>query len=56
MPTPEREAQPQPPVPSAVSMKDLLAACVAATAVSTPPSEARQDSGEPPASEERDAA
>lgn len=55
MPTPEREAQPQPPVPSAVSMKDLLAACAAA-AVSTPPSEERQESGEPQASEERDAA
>ncbi|MFI6058862.1 hypothetical protein [Streptomyces sp. NPDC051286] len=43
MPTPEREAQPQPPETSAVSMKDLLAACAAATAVSTPPSEERQE-------------
>ncbi|MEU5287598.1 hypothetical protein AB0G97_26885 [Streptomyces sp. NPDC020755] len=39
MPTPERAAQPR-PTPSAVSMKDLLASCAAATAVSTPPSEA----------------
>ncbi|WP_405389107.1 hypothetical protein OG596_14865 [Streptomyces sp. NBC_01102] len=48
MPTPEREVQPQspqtdPPPVSAVSMKDLLASCVAATAVSTPPREARED-------------
>ncbi|MFD4235502.1 hypothetical protein [Streptomyces sp. NPDC058542] len=39
MPTPERAARPQ-PTPSALSMKDLLASCAAATAVSTPPSEA----------------
>lgn len=39
MPTPERAAQPR-PTPSALSMKDLLASCAAATAVSTPPSEA----------------
>ncbi|KDQ69017.1 hypothetical protein ACIPJG_08590 [Streptomyces halstedii] len=42
MPTPEREVEPQsPPVEqpsaSAVSMKDLLASCAAASAVSTPP-------------------
>ncbi|MFI8435066.1 hypothetical protein ACIGJO_15120 [Streptomyces sp. NPDC079020] len=42
MPTSEHEAQPQPsptprPAPSALSMKDLLASCAAATAVSTPP-------------------
>ncbi|MFE7356315.1 hypothetical protein ACFU8Q_24800 [Streptomyces sp. NPDC057543] len=37
MPTPERDPQPQPP--SALSMKDLLASCAAATAVSTPPAE-----------------
>ncbi|MEE1742010.1 hypothetical protein [Streptomyces sp. BE147] len=44
MPTSEHEAQPQPsqsptprPKPSALSMKDLLASCAAATAVSTPP-------------------
>ncbi|MEV6455768.1 hypothetical protein AB0M75_31240 [Streptomyces anulatus] len=38
MPTPERAARPQPrPTPSALSMKDLLASCAAATAVSTPP-------------------
>ncbi|MFJ6610645.1 hypothetical protein ACIQPT_10235 [Streptomyces sp. NPDC091289] len=48
MPTPERAARPQPrPTPSAVSMKDLsmkdlLASCAAATAVSTPPSEAAE--------------
>ncbi|PCG83002.1 hypothetical protein CIB93_26970 [Streptomyces sp. WZ.A104] len=44
MPTPERaerqpRQQPTAPVPSALSMKDLLASCAAATAVSTPPSE-----------------
>ncbi|MGW9305412.1 hypothetical protein ACWHA3_31935 [Streptomyces cyaneofuscatus] len=40
MPTPERAEQPrQQPTPSALSMKDLLAASAAATAVSTPPSE-----------------
>ncbi|MBL1291899.1 hypothetical protein ACFTXO_14215 [Streptomyces sp. NPDC057067] len=42
MPAPEREVQPQSsqagtPSVSAVSMKDLLASCAAATAVSTPP-------------------
>ncbi|MCX4795510.1 MULTISPECIES: hypothetical protein [unclassified Streptomyces] len=38
MPTSERDPQPQPqPQPSALSMKDLLASCAAATAVSTPP-------------------
>ncbi|MEU5131066.1 hypothetical protein [Streptomyces californicus] len=36
MPTPERAAQPR-PTSSALSMKDLLASCAAATAVSTPP-------------------
>lgn len=45
MPTPEREVQPQSPQvqPSAptVSMKDLLASCAAATAVSTPPGAGR---------------
>ncbi|MEW1614395.1 MULTISPECIES: hypothetical protein [unclassified Streptomyces] len=40
MPTPERAEQPrQQPTPSALSMKDLLASCAAATAVSTPPGE-----------------
>ncbi|MFJ3936569.1 hypothetical protein [Streptomyces parvus] len=43
MPTPERAARPQPrttpPAPSVLSMKDLLASCAAATAVSTPPSD-----------------
>ncbi|MEU9707325.1 hypothetical protein ACFXOR_10320 [Streptomyces sp. NPDC059164] len=43
MPTPERAARPQPrPTPSApsvLSMRDLLASCAAATAVSTPPSD-----------------
>ncbi|MFH9135557.1 hypothetical protein [Streptomyces sp. NPDC017524] len=38
MPTPDRAAQPR-PTPSALSMKDLLASCAAATAVSTPPSD-----------------
>ncbi|MBM7437095.1 hypothetical protein [Streptomyces sp. HB132] len=41
MPAPEREVHPQSqaesPSASAVSMKDLLASCAAATAVSTPP-------------------
>lgn len=51
MPTPEREVQPQspqagPPSASAVSMKDLLASCAAATAVSTPPREEPEDDGE----------
>ncbi|WP_432022183.1 hypothetical protein [Streptomyces parvus] len=49
MPTPERAARPQPrPTSSALSMKDLLASCAAATAVSTPPSDttgAREASG-----------
>ncbi len=40
MPTPERAARPQPrttpSAPSVLSMKDLLASCAAATAVSTP--------------------
>ncbi|MDX3376780.1 hypothetical protein PV390_20495 [Streptomyces sp. ME02-6991-2A] len=40
MPTPERAEQPrQQPAPSDLSMKDLLASCAAATAVSTPPSD-----------------
>ncbi|WTS55903.1 hypothetical protein OG786_18615 [Streptomyces sp. NBC_00101] len=38
MPTPEREVRY--PSPSGVPMKDLLASCAAASAVSTPPSEA----------------
>ncbi|MEU9623352.1 MULTISPECIES: hypothetical protein [unclassified Streptomyces] len=37
MPTSERDPQPQ--APSALSMKDLLASCAAAAAVSTPPAE-----------------
>ena len=52
MPTPERAARPQPrttpsalSAPSALSMKDLLASCAAATAVSTPPSDAPEASG-----------
>ncbi len=44
MPTPERAAQPR-PTPSALSMKDLLASCAAATAVSTPPSEPHAEDG-----------
>ncbi|MEU9358708.1 hypothetical protein AB0D35_11450 [Streptomyces sp. NPDC048301] len=47
MPAPEHDAQQQPqaetPVASGVSMKDLLASCAAATAVSTPPGEADED-------------
>lgn len=48
MPAPEREVQPQssqaePPSVSAVSMKDLLASCAAATAVSTPPRDEHAD-------------
>ncbi|MEU0137110.1 hypothetical protein ABZ172_24250 [Streptomyces sp. NPDC006296] len=64
MPAPEREVRPQssqaeqPPV-SAVSMKDLLASCAAATAVSTPPRDADadpDDTGDAPPPAERDAA
>lgn len=47
MPAPEREVHPQsqaePPSASAVSMKDLLASCAAATAVSTPPRDEHAD-------------
>ncbi|MER7661242.1 hypothetical protein [Streptomyces sp. NPDC096193] len=60
MPASEREHQPQrqpaqsaPPSPSLVSMRDLLASCAAASAVSTPPKD------EQPATEDeprRDAA
>ncbi|MEU0162377.1 hypothetical protein ABZ154_27095 [Streptomyces sp. NPDC006261] len=40
MPTPERAERPrQQPAPSDLPMKDLLASCAAATAVSTPPSD-----------------
>lgn len=40
MPTPERAERPrQQPAPSDLSMKDLLASCAAATAVSTPPTD-----------------
>uniref|UniRef100_A0AAU3GTT1 Uncharacterized protein n=1 Tax=Streptomyces sp. NBC_01401 TaxID=2903854 RepID=A0AAU3GTT1_9ACTN len=47
MPVPEREVRPRPsqaeqPSVSAVSMKDLLASCAAATAVSTPPRDDEQ--------------
>ncbi|MFB8029695.1 hypothetical protein ACFQ6U_31960 [Streptomyces sp. NPDC056465] len=67
MPAPEREVHPQPsqaspaetPAVSAVSMRDLLASCAAATAVSTPPRDAQADEDAaqdvPPAAE-RDAA
>jgi len=48
MPTPERAEQPrQQPTPSALSMKDLLAAGAAATAVSTPPSDAADEPDAP---------
>ncbi|MFD6277977.1 hypothetical protein ACFWFI_20765 [Streptomyces sp. NPDC060209] len=61
MPTPERDVEPQsPPVeqPSAstVSMKDLLASCAAASAVSTPPRSERPDADEEQLSAGRDAA
>ncbi|MFJ8858320.1 hypothetical protein ACIRD8_07755 [Streptomyces sp. NPDC102451] len=51
MPVPEREVRPQPsqaetPSVSAVSMKDLLASCAAATAVSTPPRDEHADEDE----------
>ncbi|MFF8913413.1 hypothetical protein ACF08M_08835 [Streptomyces sp. NPDC015032] len=45
-PQPQPQPQPEPQAPSALSMKDLLASCAAATAVSTPPAE--------PAAEETD--
>lgn len=65
MPSPEREVQPQssrssqaePPSASAVSMKDLLASCAAATAVSTPPrDEPADEDAEADGDRERDAA
>jgi hypothetical protein len=51
MPVPEREAQPpsstSAPEPSSLSMKELLASCAAASAVSTPPREpANTEAGE----------
>ncbi|MFC9857267.1 MULTISPECIES: hypothetical protein [unclassified Streptomyces] len=56
MPTPEREERPQSSpspstaTPSALSMKDLLASCAAATAVSTPPcTQDEPDEGAPDA-------
>ncbi|MFD3652665.1 hypothetical protein [Streptomyces sp. NPDC058620] len=55
MPTPEREVQqpsPQARPSSTVSMKDLLASCAAASAVSTPPREEREG-GEEADHEER---
>ncbi|WP_069171134.1 hypothetical protein [Streptomyces griseus] len=70
MPAPEREVRPQspqaePPSPSAVTMRDLLASCAAATAVSTPPRDAdhqdldedgREDDGRAHPAAGRDAA
>ncbi|WP_329231885.1 hypothetical protein OG488_22785 [Streptomyces sp. NBC_01460] len=67
MPAPEREVHPQSPqasrpetpTASAVSMRDLLASCAAATAVSTPPRDAQaHEDGvqDVPPAEERDAA
>ncbi|MFD5690371.1 hypothetical protein [Streptomyces rubiginosohelvolus] len=50
MPTPERAAR---PTPSALSMKDLLASCAAATAVSTPPSDT-PEAREAPGAADRD--
>ncbi|MEE1756058.1 hypothetical protein [Streptomyces sp. SP18CS02] len=63
MPTPKREAplpRSQPRQPSDVPMRDLLAACAAATAVSTPPrlpaaQAPAEDITDEPAAEERDA-
>ncbi|MFE9728462.1 hypothetical protein ACFYQ5_34030 [Streptomyces sp. NPDC005794] len=54
MPTPEREVQPQSsqepqaeaPSVSATSMKDLLASCAAAAAVSTPPRDEHAEEGD----------
>ncbi|OKJ20970.1 hypothetical protein AMK21_13690 [Streptomyces sp. CB00316] len=47
MPTPERAERPrQQPTPSDLSMKDLLASCAAATAVSTPPGDPDAADGE----------
>ncbi|MFJ8002029.1 hypothetical protein ACIQ7D_33810 [Streptomyces sp. NPDC096310] len=52
MPAPERDIRPQPSSyltrslsPSSVPMKDLLASCAAARAVSTPPSAPEPDAG-----------
>ncbi|WP_351226497.1 hypothetical protein [Streptomyces sp. NPDC002133] len=49
MSAPEREVQPQsrPRSPSAFSMRDLLASCAAASAVSTPPRERDAETPEP---------
>ncbi|WP_103507377.1 hypothetical protein [Streptomyces sp. SM13] len=56
MPTPERAARPQPrPTPSALSMRDLLASCAAATAVSTPPGGTRHEPEEASAGDARGA-
>ncbi|MFE3826216.1 hypothetical protein [Streptomyces sp. NPDC059092] len=53
MPAPERDIRPQPSSylarslsPSSVSMKDLLASCAAARAVSTPPHAPEPDAGQ----------
>ncbi|MFE3602075.1 hypothetical protein ACFXP3_30705 [Streptomyces sp. NPDC059096] len=52
MPAPERDIRPRPSSyptrslsPSSVPMKDLLASCAAARAVSTPPSAPEPDAG-----------
>lgn len=59
---PTSETQPQPPAVAGVSMCDLLAACVAAEAISTPPrapegpSEARPTGRVLPSATHREAA
>ncbi|MFK0144223.1 hypothetical protein ACIQUZ_03960 [Streptomyces griseus] len=58
MPTSERAAQPR-PTPSALSMRDLLASCAAATVISTPPNDEAaepEDRGVIPPPARRDAA
>ncbi|MFI1398839.1 hypothetical protein [Streptomyces sp. NPDC020681] len=43
----QESARPMPPAPSALSMRDLLASCAAASAVSTPPRDEHAGEREP---------
>ncbi|MFL9657586.1 hypothetical protein ACJ7VE_28195 [Streptomyces sp. PB17] len=45
---PQGRPRPQSPAPAGVSMRDLLASCAAATAVSTPPRAPEPDAGREP--------
>ncbi|WP_217167040.1 hypothetical protein [Streptomyces sp. AC512_CC834] len=63
-PQPQTHPEPQPqarpglrsPAPSGVSMRDLLASCAAATAVSTPPRAPAEPEARRPVREHREAA